>query len=130
MQDTLKAIPTKIPIEQFDVSTFSKEKIRDIFRTAKMPTAEALIDELMLRAIKAGATDLHFEPAESELRIRMGFEGVMKKLISLPRDVADNLVNVLMTKGGLNSFEKKKPQEGRYTLTVASFQFDVRISTV
>lgn len=128
--DEFKNIPAKIVLEQFDIGSFNKEKIREFFRTGKVPTAEALVDELILRAIKEGATDLHFEPQESELRVRLGFEGYMKKLVYLPREIAENLANVLKTKGTLNQFEKKKAQEGRFSLTVGSHQFDVRINTV
>jgi len=130
MIEELKNIPSKFNLEQFDVSAFSKDKIRDLFRSGKVPTAEMMVDEVLLRAVKAGATDLHFEPTETELRVRLGSEGALKKLVSLPKDVAENLTSVLKTKGSLNSFEKKKPQEGRFSLNIGNHQFDIRISTV
>src|SRR5712692_5044455 len=88
MLEEFKTIPSKVPIEQFDVGTFSKEKIRDLFRSGKLPTAEAMVDEIILRAAKEGATDLHIEPAENELRIRIGREGVMKRLVYLPKEIS------------------------------------------
>jgi len=130
MIEELKNIPSKVPLEQFDISTFGKEKIRELFRQGKVPTADAMVDEIILRALKEGATDIHFEPTENELRIRMGFEGIMKRMASLPKDIAENLANVLKTKGALNAFEKKKPQEGRFSITAGTLQFDLRISTV
>lgn len=130
MIDELKNTPSKVPLEQFDVSTFSKDKIRELFRAGKVPTIEAIADEIILRALKAGATDLHFEPADQELRIRLGSEGVLQKLVHLPKDIAENLASVVKTKASLNAFEKKKPQEGRFSLTIGSQQFDIRISTV
>jgi type IV pilus assembly protein PilB len=130
MIEELKNIPSKIHLEQFDVVTFSKDKIRELFRGGKMPTADAMVDEILLRAVKEGATDLHFEPLETELRIRIGFEGVMKRLVSLPKEISENLTNVLKTKVSLNAFEKKKPQEGRFSLTIGPLQFDLRISTL
>jgi len=130
MIDDLKSIPSKVNLEQFDVSAFSKEKIREMFKTGKVPTAEVMVEEIILRAVKAGATDLHFEPAETELRVRIGSEGVIKKLIHLPKEIAENLSSVLKTKGTLNAFEKKKPQEGRFSINIGMHQFDIRISTV
>ena len=111
MIEEFKNIPSKVPLEQFDISSFAKDKIRDLFRTGKVPTADTMVDEIIARAIKAGATDVHFEPTENELRVRYGSEGVLKKLVSLPKDISENLANVLKTKGSLNAFEKKKPQE-------------------
>ncbi len=130
MIEELKNVPSKVPIEQFDVGTFSKEKIRELFRAGKVPTADMMAEEILVRAVKEGATDLHFEPAENELRIRIGLEGVMKRLVSLPKEVSENLASVLKTKAALNAFEKKKPQEGRFSITVGPLQFDMRISTL
>src|SRR5258706_16434876 len=130
MIEELKNITGKVPLEQFDVGTFAKDKIRDMFRQGKVPTADAMVDEIILRALKEGATDIHFEPAEHELRVRLGFEGIMKRMVSLPKDISDNLANVLKTKGALNAFEKKKPQEGRFSTMAGPLQFDFRISTV
>ncbi|HZY09761.1 MAG TPA: GspE/PulE family protein [Bacteroidota bacterium] len=130
MIEELKNIPSKVNLEQFDVSTFSKDKIRDLFRAGKVPTAEAMVDEIILRGLKLGATDIHFEPAETELRVRLAHEGVMKKLVHLSKEISDNVASVLKTKASLNAFEKKKPQEGRFSITLASHQFDIRLSTV
>jgi type II secretory ATPase GspE/PulE/Tfp pilus assembly ATPase PilB-like protein len=130
MLDQIKNVPSKVPIEQFDVETFSRDKIRDLFRTGRVPTADAMVDEIILRAVKDGATDLHFEPAENELRIRLGREGVMKRLVYLPKEISDNLANVVKTKASMNAFEKKKPQEGRFSVTIGQFPIDIRVSTV
>ena len=130
MLEELKNVPSKIPIEQFDITAFAKDKIRDLFRTGKLPSADAMVDEIILRAVKEGATDLHFEPAENELRIRLGREGVMKRLVHLPKEIADNLANVVKTKASMNAFEKKKPQEGRFSVTIGALAIDIRVSTV
>jgi len=130
MDDDIEKIPSKIPLEQFDVSRFPKDKIREMFSSGRIPTAEAMIQEILLRAFKGKATDLHLEPTETELRIRLGQEGVLKKLVSLPREVADSLTSILKTKAGVNAFEKKKTQEGRFSMTLAAHEFDIRLNTI
>ena len=95
MIEELSTIPNKIPLEQFDVRVLAKDKIRDMFRTGKLPTPEALVDEILLRGMKEGANDIHFEPADTELRIRFSHEGVLKTLVSLPKEIAENLASVL-----------------------------------
>ncbi len=128
--EELKKLPSKFNLEQFDISVFAKDRIRDMFRAGKLPTADAMVDEIVLRALKEGASDIHFEPTDTELRVRLGYEGVMKKLVSLPRDISENLANVLKTKSGLNVFEKKKAQEGRFTINVSGIVLDLRINTL
>lgn len=130
MDDELKKIPNKIPLEQFDVGSLNKDKIRDLFRSGKMPTADAMVDEIVLRAVKSGANELHLEPAESELRIRMGYEGVLRRLVSLPKNISENLGNVLKTKANINAFEKNKPQEGRFTVLYGTYEVEIRVSTL
>ncbi|MBI4548579.1 MAG: type II/IV secretion system protein [Ignavibacteriae bacterium] len=130
MLEELKNIPSKVNLEQFDTTVFSKEKIRELFRSGKVPTADAMVDEIILRAVKFGATDIHFEPRENDLQIRFGYEGVMKRLVTLPKEISDNLASVLKTKASMNAFEKKKPQEGRFSHTLGKHQFDMRINTV
>jgi len=130
MIEEFKKIPSKVNLGLFDVSVFSKDKIRDIFRGGKLPTADAMVEEILLRAVKEGATDIHIEPKESELRVRLGSEGMLKHLVSLPKEIAENVASVIKTKANLNQFEKKKPQEGRYSVTIGTYQFDIRVNTL
>ena len=130
MADELKNIPSKVPLEQFDTGVLAKDKIREMFRAGKLPTPEALVDEIILLCVKEGANDIHFEPTDSELRIRFGHEGILKRLVSLPKEIADNLSSVLKTKASVNAFEKKKVQEGRFSVNYGTHQFDIRVSTI
>jgi type II secretory ATPase GspE/PulE/Tfp pilus assembly ATPase PilB-like protein len=130
MTDDLLNIPSKVNLEQFDSGVLAKEKIRELFRAGKLPTPEILVEEILLRAVKSGASDIHFEPGEHELRIRLGHEGVLKHLVHLPKELADNLANIIKTRAGLNTIEKKKSQEGRFSVTFGTHQYDVRVCTI
>ena len=120
----------RVPLEQIDVRNLSKEKIRELFRSGRLPTAELIVEEVFVRSTKSGSTDIHFEPVEGELRIRLGHEGVLKRLVSLPPDMTENVMSVLKTRGGLNQFEKKKPQEGRFSASYHGEQYDFRLSII
>lgn len=128
--DDITSLPSKVNLGQIDVSTLSPEKIRELFRSGKLPTPETITDEVILQAVKVGATDVHFEPGDSQLRIRIGRDGALKRLVALPRDLSENLASVLKTKASMNAFEKKKPQEGRFSVTLASHPYDIRVSTI
>jgi len=129
-QSVYSLIVTDMKMPKMDGLTFLKEVRHRVGNLPVLVITGFGTVENAVESMKEGATDLHFEPVETELRIRIGFEGVMKRLVSLPKDISENLTNVLKTKGGLNAFEKKKPQEGRFSLTVGPLQFDLRISTV
>src|SRR5579862_2458238 len=123
-------IPSKVNLELFDIGVFTKDKIREIFRGGKLPTADAMVEEIILRAVKEGATDIHIEPDEGELRIRLGDEGILRRLVSLPKEISENIASVVKQKANLNQFEKKKAQEGRCSMTFAGNQIDIRVATL
>jgi len=127
---TVQIPAQRIPLEQFDVKTLSKEKIRELFRLGRLPTADQIADEILVRAILLGASDIHIEPIEGELQIRFSIEGVLRRIVSLPPDMNEPVLNVFKAKAALNQFEKKKPQEGRFSGVYNSEGYDFRINTI
>ena len=124
-----QAIP-RISLEQIDVNALSKDKIRDLFRQGKLPTADQIVDEILIRAVQTEANDIHFEPIEGEMQIRLGHEGTLKRLLSLPPDMNEPIMSVLKSKATLNQFEKKKPQEGRFSATYGTEALDFRVNVI
>ena len=122
--------PQRISLELIDVKSLSKDKIRELFRQGKLPTADQIVEEILIRAIQSGANDIHFEPIEGEMQIRLGHEGTLKRLLSLPPDMNDPLISVLKSKATLNQFEKKKPQEGRYSAVYGNEALDFRVNVI
>lgn len=120
----------RIPLEQFDVKSLSRDKIRELFRVGKLPTADQIVEEVMLRAITSGANDIHFEPIEGELQIRFGLEGALRRIVSLTPDMNDPIISVIKTKATLNQFEKKKPQEGRFSSIYGGDPVDFRVNII
>lgn len=120
----------RVALEQLDIENLSKDKLRELFRGGKLPTADQIVEEVFIRAIQSGANDIHFEPIEGELQIRLGHEGILKRLVSLPPDMNDPIISVLKTKTTLNQFEKKKPQEGRFSATYGPDPYDFRVNVI
>lgn len=123
-------LPSKFQIENIDLRARPRDKVYELFNSGRLPNADILIDEIMVRAIKAGATDIYFEPMELEFRIRFNVDGVLIHFVSLPKEMTDNLCNVMRTRGSLNMFDKKKAQDGRYTTQYGPFLFDLRVYTL
>ncbi|MCX7984699.1 MAG: GspE/PulE family protein, partial [Bacteroidetes bacterium] len=127
----MSTIPVqRIPLEQFDVKNLSREKIRELFRLGRLPTAEQIAEEILIRAVLSGASDVHIEPIEGELQIRFAIEGVLRRIVSLPPDMNEPILSIFKTKAALNQFEKKKPQEGRFSGVYNSEGYDFRINTI
>jgi len=81
--------------------------------------AVAVVDEMLRRAIDAGASDIHFEPTDSELRIKFRLDGALSPVESLPAAVAETIIARLKVLGGLLTYRNDIPQEGRLEVSQA-----------
>jgi len=90
-------------------------------RTPKQkPTAHdvvSLVDELLKRAVKSGASDVHFEPTGSELLVKYRLDGALNIIETLPKSLADKVIARLKVLGGLLTYRNDIPQEGRIEIS-------------
>ena len=89
-----------------------------------------LLQTMFNDAIKARASDIHIEPGENALRIRLRVDGVLQQQIIEGRRVASALVTRLKLMCGLDIAEKRLPQDGRFTIRVQDAAVDVRLATM
>jgi len=73
----------------------------------------SLVDELLSKAVKSGASDVHFEPTGSELVVKFRLDGVLGTVEKLPKSLSDNVIARLKVLGGLLTYRNDIPQEGR-----------------
>ncbi|MBW7887740.1 MAG: Flp pilus assembly complex ATPase component TadA [Bacteroidetes bacterium] len=128
--DDFEGLTSKFPLEQIDLYKRGKEKIQELQRANKLPGADQLLEELIIRAIKIGASDVHFEPSDTVYNIRYNMDGVMERVVSLPPEYDEKVANIIRARAGMNVFDKRKPQDGRYTARYANHDFDFRVSIV
>ncbi|HRO87370.1 MAG TPA: type II secretion system ATPase GspE [Chiayiivirga sp.] len=89
-----------------------------------------LINGLIAEAARIGASDVHIEPFESALVVRMRVDGVMREALRLPGRIAPLLVSRVKVMARLDIAEKRVPQGGRTGLAMGSKALDVRVSTL
>ncbi|MHC4346838.1 MAG: GspE/PulE family protein [Planctomycetota bacterium] len=73
----------------------------------------SLVDDLLAKAVASGASDVHFEPAGSELLVKFRLDGVLEVVEKLPKAISDNVIARLKVLGGLLTYRNDIPQEGR-----------------
>lgn len=91
--------------------------------------AVAIVDYLLLRAIQMRASDLHIEPQEDKVRVRVRVDGVLQQLTSLPASVAPSVVSRLKVLAGADIAERRLHQDGRINVVVDGREVDIRVST-
>jgi len=89
-----------------------------------------LINGLMAEAARIGASDIHMEPYDTELVIRMRVDGVMSEKARLPARLAPVLVSRVKVMSRLDIAERRIPQDGRISLAIGGRTLDVRVSTL
>ena len=89
-----------------------------------------LLRSMFHDAMQARASDIHIEPGEDKLRIRLRVDGVLQEQVIEGRRVASALVTRLKLMCGLDIAEKRLPQDGRFTVRVRDAGVDVRLATM
>ena len=85
---------------------------------------------ILTEAAKLGASDVHVEPLEQEVRVRIRLDGLLQELCRLPWSYYSPLVTQLKVQSGMDIAEKRVPQDGRWQLAVAERSVDLRLSTL
>ena len=89
-----------------------------------------LINGLIAEAVRQGASDIHIEPFETALVVRLRVDGILKEVLSLSHRLAPLLVSRVKVMARLDIAEKRIPQDGRISLTLGGRSLDVRVSTL
>ena len=89
-------------------------------------------NQVIWEAYKDRATDIHFEPAEDELRIRYRIDGILHQTPMPPqlKQYQASLISRIKVMAGMNIAEKRLPQDGRINVRIKGEEIDIRVSTV
>jgi type II secretion system protein E len=90
------------------------------------------VNQVIWEAYKDRATDIHFEPAEDELRIRYRIDGILHQTPMPPqlKRFQAALISRIKVMSGMNISEKRLPQDGRINVRIKGEEIDIRVSTV
>jgi type IV pilus assembly protein PilB len=90
-----------------------------------------IVNGILIKAIKLGASDIHFEPYEKAFRVRYRLDGVLRREMALPNKIRNAIISRLKIMARLDIAEKRLPQDGRIKLRLAKGrEMDFRVSSV
>lgn len=89
-----------------------------------------LINAIIAEAVKLKASDIHIEPYEKTLSVRLRIDGVLREVLSLPARMTPVLTSRVKVMARLDIAEKRLPQDGRISLALGGKLIDVRVSTL
>jgi type IV pilus assembly protein PilB len=85
---------------------------------------------MLERAITERASDIHMEPRETELVIRMRIDGVMRRIMSVPKDVMSSVLSRVKIMSGMDISEHRIPQDGRFNVRIKDKDIDLRVNSL
>lgn len=89
------------------------------------------VNKVLVDAIKKGASDIHFEPYETDYRVRLRIDGILKQAAKMPVKLNQRITARLKVMAQLDIAEKRVPQDGRIKLNLSKTkQIDFRVSTL
>src|SRR5580700_12207758 len=105
---------------------------REITEDNQEASVIKFVNQIIWEAFKDRATDIHFEPAEDELRIRYRIDGILHQTPMPPqlKRYQAALISRIKVMSGMNISEKRLPQDGRINVRIKGEEIDIRVSTV
>ncbi len=97
------------------------------------PTVMNAVDQMIIDAVRAGASDIHIEPYPGELKIRFRVDGVLEDQPQPPAYLQSAITSRIKIMAGMDVAERRRPQDGKINTEIGSLgdrQIDLRVSTV
>lgn len=111
--------------QQIDFNVINEE---DILGAGSEAPIIKLVNNILFQAVKNGASDIHIEPFEKELRVRYRIDGSLYTKMTPPKRVQSALSSRIKILSQLNIAEKRQPQDGRIQLKITGKPIDIRVS--
>jgi type IV pilus assembly protein PilB len=101
------------------------EKLQGIIEE---PVVIKLVNLIVMKAIQERASDIHIEPEEETLKTRFRVDGILHEVSSPPKYLQSAIISRIKIMASLDIAERRKPQDGRFTIKAVGKEIDVRVS--
>ena len=100
-----------------------------VFDYEKTPVVE-IVNEIMVDASRRGASDIHFDPQNGYVKIRIRIDGELIDYTEVPDNIARNLITRVKILSGMNITESRLPQDGAIKAKIQNVDLDMRVSAL
>jgi general secretion pathway protein E len=125
-QEFVERLDRKEVLEQ----VIELDKREDLLDVADRAPVIKLVNLMIFEAVQQEASDIHVQPYEDRLVVRLRIDGVLFDAFDLPKGLQEEVVSRVKVMGKMNIAEKRLPQDGRATVQVGDRIIDLRVSTV
>ncbi len=127
----LEGILSQLPGDEGGLSEVDDSTdLADLQKMAGETAVVQMVNLMFAQAVRDGASDIHIEPYEREVKVRYRIDGLLHEMLRPPKRMHPALVSRLKILGEMNIAERRLPQDGRIKLAIAGRSVDVRVSIV
>ena len=127
----LDTILNNVNVDEFeDADEEQQDALESLDNDLDEKPAVQLVNQVITNAVRSGASDIHFEPMEKTLRVRLRIDGVLHEIMSQPVKLHASVASRVKVIGGMDIAERRIPQDGRTTVKVDERTFDIRIAVL
>ena len=128
--NTLQSAVSEAVIEGEEEAEEELAEVADMQVSAEDAPVIKLVYSILGQAVGEGASDVHFEPGEDEMRVRFRVDGVLREAAHVPKRMVNAVISRVKIMSDLNIAEKRVPQDGRVSVTVEDRRVDLRVTTL
>jgi len=127
--NSLQSAVTEATVEEEEEQEGLAE-VSDMQVSAEDAPVIKLVYSILGQAVGDGASDVHFEPGEDQMRVRFRVDGVLREAAHVPKRMVGAVISRVKIMSDLNIAEKRVPQDGRVSIAIDDRRVDLRITTL
>ena len=128
-QEEVKVASRKRVIPMIATRRTTEHAISLLYGSEGTPTIR-FVNSLIERAFSERASDIHLEPQDGEMVVRMRIDGLLRRVLTAPSELQSTVISRLKIMGGMNIAEHKIPQDGQSLVQIKGYTLDLRISSI
>lgn len=122
------AVMSELDEDSTDLLDQGFDEVEDLLDSDDEAPIIRLVNQLLVRAVKQKASDIHIEPFEKELVVRFRIDGILYEIMRPPKKAQNSILSRIKIMADLNIAEKRLPQDGRIRIKLAGKDIDIRVS--
>lgn len=128
-QQKIKEPAAVFEAEETPKKTFKEKDVSALIEQATQAPVIKMVEEIIANAVRRNASDIHLEPQEQGFFCRYRIDGMLKPPIALAAEYQAAIISRIKIMADIDIAEKRRPQDGRFQLTVDNRNIDLRVAT-
>ena len=127
---TIEELIKTIDEEKLGIKEGEEIELKKLEGIIEEPVVIKLVNLTIMKAVQEGSSDIHIEPEEEVLKTRFRVDGMLHEVSSPPKYLQSAIISRIKIMATLDIAERRKPQDGRFTIKMEGREIDVRVSCI